>query len=562
MTGMKRAGEVLLFAAVFGVAGAPPRARACGGLFCSSPATVVNQTAEQILFVDHSDNTITAVIQIMYDGPSDKFAWVLPVPGTPKIAISSDSAFTLLRRATDPSYQLRRNQPTCDGKGSRTSFSGFADGGVGRGGPVTVRASGAIGPYDYRVIELDPALPDAAQVGLDWLTDNGYDVGDLGPDVLRPYLQDRLNLLAFKLTKDGEAGSIRPVMITYEGELASIPIRPTAVAANDDMGVLVWVLGDSRAVPQNYKALELNETLINWFNPMSNYDEVVTRAADEAQGQGFVTEYAGPHAGLPLGIFTSDDRKLWDDFRRGQTEQDGTAIWVQDAIRNWGDWQGFDEAFAGALTALPRQVSAGDVKADPARFLTDPPRADVGFERQRFVDQLAQWVIDPLAETQRLFEERPYLTRLYTTLSPAEMTTDPNFVFNPDLGTISNVHTADMMLGCESPNYRVQLPDGKTINGDGQTPWPLTMDGAPAALRIMEYGTRGEGRVLEDRTAEVDLLLARHNRSVQGPGDEGCAVSAIAASRPRLSALWIVAAAALTARRRRQRHAASESSDD
>ena len=46
-------------------------------------------------------------------------------------------------------------------------------------------------------------------------------------------------------------------------------------------------------MPENYKALELNEALIDWFNPKNNYNEVVTRAADEAMGQGFVTEYAG-----------------------------------------------------------------------------------------------------------------------------------------------------------------------------------------------------------------------------------------------------------------------------
>ena len=87
-------------------------------------------------------------------------------------------------------------------------------------------------------------------------------------------------------------------MVTYDSELPSIPIRPTAVAANDDMGVMVWVLASNRAIPSNYKALELNEALIDWFNPNNNYNDVVSRAADEAMGQGFVTEYAGKVADL------------------------------------------------------------------------------------------------------------------------------------------------------------------------------------------------------------------------------------------------------------------------
>jgi len=77
--------------------------------------------------------------------------------------------------------------------------------------------------------------------------------GQLGPDVLRPYLRDGLNLAAFRLSKNRDSGSIRPVMLTYTDDEPMIPIRPTAVAANDDMGILVWVLGSARAVPTTVK---------------------------------------------------------------------------------------------------------------------------------------------------------------------------------------------------------------------------------------------------------------------------------------------------------------------
>jgi len=43
-------------------------------------------------------------------------------------------------------------------------------------------------------------------------------------------------------------------------------------------------------VPENYNALELNEARINWFSASANYNQVVTEAADDAGGQGFVTE--------------------------------------------------------------------------------------------------------------------------------------------------------------------------------------------------------------------------------------------------------------------------------
>ena len=128
----------------------------------------------------------------------------------------------------------------------------------------------------------------------------GYDVVPPGGDpddiasLLGEYLQDAMNLLAFRLTKGNDTGTIRPVWITYESDQPMIPIRPTAVAANDDMGVMVWVLGESRAVPVNYKGLELNQALINWLNGARNYNQVVIAAANEAGGQGFVSERAGP----------------------------------------------------------------------------------------------------------------------------------------------------------------------------------------------------------------------------------------------------------------------------
>ena len=82
------------------------------------------------------------------------------------------------------------------------------------------------------------------------------------------------------------AGSIRPIMITYESELPYIPIRPTAVAAKDDMGVMVWVGAKSRAIPENYKALELNEALINWFSPMAHVQRGRQRRGRRSRGPG------------------------------------------------------------------------------------------------------------------------------------------------------------------------------------------------------------------------------------------------------------------------------------
>ena len=94
--------------------------------------------------------------------------------------------------------------------------------------PVTVLGRGSVGAYDHVTIAADPALEDPAGVATEWLTANGYDLTGLDSDVLEPYLSDGFNLLAFRLTSGADAGAIRPVILTYDGELPVIPIRPSA----------------------------------------------------------------------------------------------------------------------------------------------------------------------------------------------------------------------------------------------------------------------------------------------------------------------------------------------
>src|SRR5688572_11011353 len=81
---------------------------ACGGFFCDQ-GQPVNQAAERIIFSENGDGTVTAVIQILYEGPSENFSWLLPIASVPEgddIAVASNLAFTRLQAATNPAYNL------------------------------------------------------------------------------------------------------------------------------------------------------------------------------------------------------------------------------------------------------------------------------------------------------------------------------------------------------------------------------------------------------------------------------------------------------------------------
>jgi hypothetical protein len=179
-----------------------------------------------------------------------------------------------------------------------------------------------------------------------------------------------------------------------------------------------------------------------------------------------------------------------------------------------------------------------------------------GFDTQAFIDALEEEVVEPMIATQELLSSRPYVTRLYTTLSAPEMDLDPLFDFNPDLPTVSNVHTARRVIECHRSIYmseapsRFHLEDGRVVRVDAGAPWPFLVGGQdtpPANALVLALTTSGPGSVVQDNSEAIDEALQRHNATVASPGC-GCGVVA-----PRShAATW--ASLALFALLMRRRH--------
>ncbi|MGB5350168.1 MAG: DUF2330 domain-containing protein [Polyangiales bacterium] len=503
-------------------------AQACGGLFCSATAPV-NQAAERIIFSKNADGTVTAVVQIQYEGPSEEFAWVLPVPGIPDIEVSSDLAFTRLQLASNPQYNLTtRVEGECLDDGTRFAPNGsvdsdgnFGGGGAGGsgGGGINVLAQGNVGPYDYVVIQPQGIFDRVGDVAVEWLTNEGYDVVPPGgdpqdiSDLLGSYLEDGMNLIAFRLTKGNDEGTIRPIRMTYVSDQPMIPIRPTAVAANDDMGVMVWVLGESRAVPVNYRSLELNEALIDWLTGGSNYNQVVVAAGNEAGGQGFVTERAGPAGAYENVVVTDFERDQWELLELNLPVLSSEEVLVQSTrFALWDGYLGVLEDF------LPTDELDAFIQCPQCTNPLTP------FNTEAFMDALSAEVIEPMLQTSELMASLPYVTRFYTTLSAPEMDLDPLFDFNADLEDVDNVHGAERIIECdplitfdEAPS-RVELEDGRVVRlppGARTWPWNPDEDGAPPANAIVaQLSTSGPGTVVSDNRAAIEQALRQHNATV------------------------------------------------
>lgn len=161
---------------------------------------------------------------------------------------------------------------------------------------VEIFASGEVGPYGFDVIGSED--PEAL---IHWLRDNDYLVTEAMEPLIMVYVDEGFSFLAMQLLPEEDASSIQPIQLTYPSSQPMIPLRLTAVAANADMAVLVWIYADRQAVPVNFAHMVIPDNDLTFFTfGGNNYRQLMGERADEFGGQAFITEYAAPTHELPV----------------------------------------------------------------------------------------------------------------------------------------------------------------------------------------------------------------------------------------------------------------------
>ena len=388
----------------------PSQVLACGGFFCTT--VPVDQAAERIIFT-MDGGTVTTYVQINYVGRAEDFAWVLPLPGVPKVDTAQMATFRDLDRLTQPVY-IPPRPPDCLMR--RMPVPAPAMAGASERNSTTVLASGEVGPFGYHVVQ----SPDPQDL-VSWLRDNGYQITPEMEPLVKVYTDEGLVFLAMRLRQGQDSTDIVPVKLTYETRLPAVPLRLTAVAATPDMPVLVWVFGTEQATPLNFAPIKIADSEVS-FTPFgrNDYQQVVSRAVDQAGGRAFVTEFAGP-------------------------------------------------------TMAVRPPSDETLKL--------------------------------------LMQQYPYLTRLYTRISPDEMTADPVFDLAPGLADVSNVHDLS------------SRPAPWTCTDDPTTSRPVAGSGPPPAVMggqryLQSLGQNGapKGLALFGLVALTAVLLVRRRPSLGSAG--------------------------------------------
>jgi hypothetical protein len=438
---MKRARQfaialALIWLALIGVLFLPTGLTyACGGLFCSS--TPVDQNAERIIFKVRDDGKTDMIVQISYQGKAEDFAWILPLgepPSEQDLGVFPQAALNALDSQTGPVVYA--------GCALAASGGGFADAGSApneaeRGVEVYVRAQ--IGNYEVVVI----GSPDS-QASVDWLNDEGFRISDAMQGFIELYTKEGMKFLALKLLPDKDVNDITPFKLTLPGETPSIPLRLSAIAAEPEMGIVVWIFGAQRYEPANVEELKIDDADLRFdSNGRSNWLTLVASAVDAAEGRGWVVENAQPV----------------DSFRS----------FVMSSFTNTEEQQKAQQALLGVL------------------------------------------------------EGTSYMTRLYTRLSPEEMTYDPLFK-RSSKGDVDRFHSVTQNNECVQP----QPPDPCAFTACGSLGLCRTLADKSAACACAPEAT-ARTTFVPSLTGQVTTTVSCVDKrlSFLNPGDKNAAGEAL-----------------------------------
>lgn len=525
----------------------PLTATPCGGCFVppNQSNTPVLQNAERILFT-HDDVTKKSQvwIEIRYDGPPGDFSWVLPLPKVPTVTVGDSWLFDRLDFATAASFQLNFDAAeNCSFSSSSSSGIGcasgnatgasaeFAPNSLGTDGGtdgVTILKHVQAGNYVGEVVQATDKTEGAAKM-LKWLNDHKYAVPEKAKAILDDHVARGDVFLAIRLQAGATIKEIRPIALEMDDAEPCVPLRLTSIAAQDDMNVVVTVAGAGRAIPKNHLHVVVNPARLDWFGKAANYNQVLAAAMDEAAGRAFATEFAGklPESLNVTGTFGSTTKEPTIDLTALNTESLATLserqrIWQRVVAQKLP----LTEATAEVLEKYLQQAKG----ADPAEFYQNLAKTDGAIidplfhvDGKALAAELEQNFCKPVREMALRVSGAPKVTRLVMRISPAEMTKDPVFAFNPSLPDVGNVTTATAHAVCRRGNFSVDAerlsipalaaswvydaPNGATTGL--KTAADARFADAPAALRIEVLDETGEPFLVKpDDIAKVDLALA------------------------------------------------------
>jgi hypothetical protein len=225
-----------------------------GCLFPDSVYRDLYESAQKAVIL-YGNSTEHLILSVSFEGDAEDFAWVIPLPAKPEIAVTDAELFWELSDFTATEIP--------GGKGG----VGCAFGGMSPGDHegVDVIEEQVVGPYATATLSATNATALA-----DWLNANGYVFPEEGEEIISEYIErewyfvaTRINAMVdvdlFGYEEEPEEeptaalaeGAIEPIVLSFASDEIVYPLRITSLSATSPE-VLLYVLADHVMVPEQY----------------------------------------------------------------------------------------------------------------------------------------------------------------------------------------------------------------------------------------------------------------------------------------------------------------------
>ncbi len=208
-----------------------------GGLFTQLYRDIYEPN--QLAMIVFDDMVEKIIFQIDYEGDAEDFAWVIPVPGYPKLFPVEDDIFYELHKLTQPPPPSSFG---C-GWGAGVPTSGLEDEGV------HVWEENQVGIY--HTTTLSASDPNSL---VEWLNDNGYTFPAEDQEILDYYVQKNWFFVAMKIqheeiinSSENYTGAIQPIGIMFFSDEMVYPLKISSLSTPSwGTEVLIYTFSDER----------------------------------------------------------------------------------------------------------------------------------------------------------------------------------------------------------------------------------------------------------------------------------------------------------------------------
>jgi len=215
-----------------------------GCLFPDSMYRDLFESAQKAVIL-YGNNTEHLILSVSFEGDAEDFAWVIPLPAKPEIAVTDAELFWELSDFT--AIEVPSPGLGC------MFFGGMAPGDLEG---VDVIEEQVVGPYATAILSAANAT-----ALVDWLNANGYVFPETGEEIVSEYIQKEWYFVATKINAVEEdtgyalvEGAIEPIVLSFASDEIVYPLRITSLSATNATPpeVLLYVFADLVMVPEQY----------------------------------------------------------------------------------------------------------------------------------------------------------------------------------------------------------------------------------------------------------------------------------------------------------------------